>query len=224
MGSNGRHIAVLTGDLVGSTGFATADVTRAFTALERIAREMDGWHRAPVHFTRQRGDGWQVVFARPRLALRSALAFRAALRAEDEAFDARQSVAEGAGPDPATLTGALNDQVGPMFTASGQGLDAMKSARGIDARLFFQSEAQCGERQTGAVYVLADHVSRGWTTAQAEAILPLFEPEHEPTYSHIAERLGKSRQAVTKAVRAAGWPAVFLALKLIEAGDAEAPH
>lgn len=222
MNDTARHISVLTGDLVGSTGFAEADVTRAFVSLERIARAMEDWHGAPLHFTRQRGDGWQVVLARPRLALRTALAFRAALRAEDDAFDARQSVAEGMGPDPATLPGALNDQVGPLFTASGQGVDAMKSAREVDARLTFHGGDHPCARQIGAVFVLADHSSRGWTTAQAEAILPMFDPRTNPSYSRIAKQLGKSRQTVTKAVRAAGWPAIFLALTLIEAGAGEA--
>lgn len=97
MNATKTHIAVLTGgDIIGSTQMAPpADLERAFDALSACAETQAEWHGEDLHFTRQRGDGWQVRLARPELALRSALAFRAALRCEGKEFSTFIAVAEG---------------------------------------------------------------------------------------------------------------------------------
>ena len=68
-----QHIAVLTGDLVHSTELGPKGIEAAFGALQRCAEDQENWYGKPLHFTRHRGDGWQVALAKPEYALRSAL-------------------------------------------------------------------------------------------------------------------------------------------------------
>lgn len=202
-------VAILTGDLVHSTDMGREGIARAFAALEACARVQEGWHGAPLHFTRHRGDGWQVVLTRPELALRSALAFRAALRAADADFDSYMGISEGDAPD--RIGPDLNDETGELFVMSGSALEAAKRAR-TDVRLVHEG----GSHATKAVFALADHISRDWTGPQASAFLLMLDPDR-PNFTRIAEKLGKSRQAVSKALIAAGLNAVTFALTAMEA-------
>lgn len=205
-----RHIAVLTGDLVNSANLGAAKIARAFRALEACAEAQAGWMGAPLRFTRHRGDGWQVALAHPELALRSALAFRAALRAEGEEYDSYISIAEGAAPE--RLASDLNTHTEDVFTQSGLGLDDLKKTR----RPLRMAHESLGP--IDAATILADHLSQNWTQAQAAAILPTLSPQFDGTQSEIARRLGKSRQAVTKALRAGGQEIMELALETLEKG------
>jgi len=203
-----RKIAVLTGDLVGSGRIGPEKVARAFRALEACAATQERWMGAPLNFTRQRGDGWQVALARPEMALRSALAFRAALRAEGDAFDSYMSIAEGAAPDP--IERDLNRHTEEVFVRSGQGLDDLKKLR-FPVRMRHDSLGP-----VGAATILADRLSQGWTQTQAIAILPTLAPDYHGTYTDIAKRLGKSRQAVTKSLAAAANETLDVALATLE--------
>lgn len=202
-----NHISVLTGDLVDSTDLGSRGIADAFASLGNIAPVLEDWHGAPVHMTRHRGDGWQCVLARPELALRSALAIRAALRKLGSNFDSYIGIASGhaqaeVGPD-------LNAEISPVFNASGNALDMAKSTDGIR---FLHRDGGA----VGAAFILADHLSQGWTPSQAAAILPFLTPLEAPSYTQVAERLGKSRQAVTKSAQAAGIQPLSAALASIE--------
>lgn len=203
-------IAVLTGDLVNSGTLGPDKIARAFRALAACAEQQADWMGAPLRFTRHRGDGWQAVLTHPQKALRSALSFRAALRAEGEEFDSYIAIAEG--PAPERLLADLNVHTEDVFVRSGQGLDDLKKTR-LPLRM-----AHAGQGPVDAAVTLADHLSRGWTPAQAQAILPMLDPYFKGTQSDIARRLGKSRQAVAKALQAAGWETLDYALATLEKG------
>lgn len=205
-------IAVLTGDIVNSTALGPAKLERAFAALEDCAAQQAAWVGDSLHFTRHRGDGWQVVLQNPAYSLRAALAFRAALRAEGEDFDSYIGIAEG--PVSAPVGPDLNDETAPVFAASGGAMDNAKTSA-LDIRFF---HARDGAK--GAAIALADHISRGWTPAQAAAIRPQLDPTTDVTYTEIARILGKSRQAVTKSSEAGGMDAFDYAMACFE----EAPH
>ncbi|WP_421703885.1 MarR family transcriptional regulator [Aliiroseovarius sp.] len=209
MSKTETHIAVLTGDIIGSTQMAPADLERAFDALSASAETQAAWHGEDLHFTRQRGDGWQVRLAKPELTLRSALAFRAALRCEGKEFSTFIAVAEGLA-EPAKLQHDLNDATDSVFVESGRLLDWLKP---------FSKPVEFAHQELGATsaaFTLADHISQSWTPAQAAAILPLLKPDGRKTYTEIADDLGKSRQAVTKALDGAGFHAIWIALENIE--------
>ncbi|MGB8621206.1 MAG: MarR family transcriptional regulator [Paracoccaceae bacterium] len=198
------HLAVLTGDLVGSTGLDSAEFDSALAALHAGFDGIAGWDPAARHSS-YRGDGWQLVLTRPAQALRAALFLRARLRDASEQFDSRVALACGVA-DRRVLQdiATAND---PVFVASGRLLDAMKPPSLI-------SHASGGGWQASAV--LADHVSRGWTSAQARAVLPFLTPLEHPTQKTVAESLGISRQAVGQALDAAGFPAIEAALEALE--------
>lgn len=210
MTENSRKIAVITGDLVGSTELGPEKIERAFAALSDCATVQANWHEAPLHFTRHRGDGWQVVLERPELALRSALAFRAALRAEGREFDSYMGIAEGQvtgeiGPD-------LNEEADSVFTHSGWAINAAKKLNRQKLLLSY------GELLYAAA-VLADEISQNWTPTQAQTILAVISPEEKTNYTKIAKKLGKSRQAVTKSLEGASFEAVSTALLFIESNS-----
>ncbi|WP_298907187.1 MarR family transcriptional regulator [uncultured Aliiroseovarius sp.] len=206
------HIAVLTGDIIGSTQMPPEDLERAFDALSASAEVQADWHGESLHFTRQRGDGWQVRLARPELALRSALAFRAALRCEGKEFSTIMAVAEGVAPPPSPDSD-LNASSSNAFVLSGRILDQLK---GTHLKRQMRHSRLGG---IGAAFALADHISQDWTPAQASAVLPMLTTGRMPTHSETARMLNKSRQAVSKALEGAGLEAIVIALTAIEIKD-----
>lgn len=204
-------VAVLTGDIVGSTALPLAEQEALMEALAAAAGVMAAWHGRPLLFTRQRGDGWQVMLARPALALRSALAFQSAVRQRGKGLATRISIATGsgdAGPGP-----DLNSATGPAFVASGRGLDAMAPPEQI---------RHAAGGALGAAVRLADHIAQGWTAAQARALHPMLDPLTPPRHADIARALGITHQAVTQALERAGHAPLAAALQMIEAA-ADAP-
>lgn len=202
------NIAVLTGDLVASGALGPNKIARAFAALEDSAAAQGDWHGAALNFTRNRGDGWQVVLARPKMALRAALVFRAALRAEGDEFDTYIAVAEG------RLTHApypdLNDETAEVFVSSGNHLDDIKTTSSQ------QRFVHAAGTDIDAVFVLADHISQGWTPPQAAAVLPFLTPGHHPSYTEVARMQGKSRQSITKSLAAASLEPLRSAIWIVE--------
>jgi hypothetical protein len=201
------RIAVLTGDLIGSSDYATGEIDRAFAALSSAAEAAAAWHHASLRFTRNRGDGWQVCLAQTPLALRTALFLRARLAALGGP-GTRIAIAEGDGR-PAD-NGNLNRATGPAFTLSGRTLDALSG---------HEAMRHASGGPMGAATRLADHISQGWTQVQAETIA-IFLPPNAPTRAEASRRLEKSRQAVDQALAAAGYPAISDALRMIEEDDA----
>ncbi|WP_417242548.1 hypothetical protein [Celeribacter sp.] len=205
-----RKIAVLTGDLVGSTALGPQKIEQAFEALKDCAEMQAAWMGDSLHFTRHRGDGWQVALTAPKYALRSALAFRAALRSLGREFDSYIGIAEG--EIGATISMDLNDATGSAFVASGHLLDKVSQLSTTEKMAYGQNKA------LNAVVVLADHISQGWTPAQASAILPYLKTLDDPSFTDVAKALGKSRQSITKSLEAAALSPLRMALTSLEKG------
>ncbi|KJZ20953.1 hypothetical protein TW80_03360 [Loktanella sp. S4079] len=202
------EIAVLTGDIVRSTALGELRLEAALVALENCAITQERWTGASLQFTRHRGDGWQVALTQPQFALRSALAFRAALRSSDPEFDSYIGIGQGRAPQ--TLPTDLNRESSEAFIKSGHTLDTIKAS--TDS----QRIAHASQSAIGAATILADYISQGWTQAQAAAILYAITSLEDISYTYIAKQLGKSRQAVTKSLDGAGFPAIQAALTTLE--------
>jgi hypothetical protein len=200
-------LAVLTGDLVRSTELAPHELVKTFGALERAAGDIADWQGAPTGFTRYRGDGWQLILTRPKLTLRAALKIIAAVRSLGDGHATR--IAVGLGVGELGQGGSLASAGGEAFVASGRALDD------IGSKVQLTIAAKGAE---GALYRLADHVTKGWTQAQSRAIEPLLAPD-KPTHAEVARQLGISRQAVEKALNGAGFGAIEASLNLVEADD-----
>ncbi|QDC09363.1 MarR family transcriptional regulator [Oceanicola sp. D3] len=198
--------AVLTGDIVGSRELGGSEITEIFQTLERCAVTQAAWFDAPLNFTRHRGDGWQVVVNHSQYALRSAIAFRAALRGLGAGYDSYIGIAAG----PIDTYGTdLNAETSEVFARSGAALEDLKT----------HSTPRMAHADPGpynAATILADHLVQSWTTVQAQTVAAVLAPDAPATHAQIAERLGKSRQAVTKALKAAGFDHLNLALATLE--------
>ncbi|SLN44246.1 hypothetical protein AQS8620_01770 [Aquimixticola soesokkakensis] len=216
-----QTIAVLTGDLVQSSTLSPSALEEAFDALQRCAALQESWVGDSLRFTRHRGDGWQVALPTPQFALRAALAFRAHLRALGDTngapIDSYIGIATGPalgdlGSDPGRDLNGRSDMV---FVVSGRALDRIKSdkdaTKGPPAYLRLASP----QPSLRAVTILVDYMSRGWTPAQAEVCARMLAPA-PPSYTDLAKAVGKSRQAVTKSLTAAGWFELAAALALVE--------
>lgn len=194
---------VITGDIAASTRLSADRLTTGLEALDTGAALLGRWLSAPVHFTRHRGDGWQICLP-PKIApLRAALVMRGSLRIADKNLQTRMAIATG--PAQVPSDGNLNTATGAAFVASGQLLDRLEGAEIADA----------AGGATGAATRLAHHISEGWTQAQARSVLPMLAPDR-PTQDMVAETLGISRQAVRQALVAAGFPALLAAIEMLE--------
>ncbi len=189
-------IAVLTGDIVGSTRAPDA-LERTMTLVAATAAQVGRWG-APTRFTRYRGDGWQMAVAEPGQALRVALLLVAGLRA---AGAQETRIAIGVGAAQSMGTGSLADARGEAFERSGRALDAMP-AKG---RLCIDGAGLTALHPI-VVEMAADRAAR-WTKPQAEAMLSYLQPE-APTLEAIARPLDVTTQSVGDRVQAAGGPVI----------------
>ncbi len=203
---------VFTGDIVDSSALSADALDRVMDTLAARAQDIAGWAAdgAPpsrTGFARRGGDGWQLAHDRPDTALRTTLYLQASLMAMDPATQTRIAVAVGDGNLPDGPDPDPNSAHGPAFTASGRLLDALPNATCL---------AHASGGALDAAFRLADHISQGWTQAQARAVAAMLPPGSGPRRV-AAERLGISRQAIDQALHAAGYPALHDALTLLEA-------
>lgn len=210
-----RNGAVILGDLIHSGRHDAATVNRAMHSLQDSAASL-----APLvgdtHFTRFRGDGWQLVTARPEMALRLALAMMA--RLESETGPATR-VAIGIGQIDDLAGGALGAASGSAFLRSGQMLDGMPARR----RLVLAGAPAAAAAWADALLQLIEFVTQGWSPYQAQAVSMALAPGWE-VQADLAERLGVTRQAMQLRLKGAGYPALSAAVAAFEAFGWEAAH
>ena len=191
--------AVLTGDLVDSSGASPVAVESAMGCIAAIADRVGG---EATTFSRHRGDGWQFYLEQPGLALTATLLICAELRAKG-GLESRIAIGlGGAHMGSFTNPGAVRDlgaATGTAFISSGRALDSMdKSSRltiageGVDAL------------HARVISMIEDQVMN-WSREQAEAMALALGPKDPPTQQAMAEKLGITRQAVAARLHAAGY-------------------
>jgi hypothetical protein len=209
-------IAVLTGDVIGSTKLKPGVLPElreaVVTVANRFARDHpDAMLGQPDFF---RGDAWQIVLAQPGLALRLSLTIRACLRYQLK-VDTRVSIGVGAGEvnlDQVSLS------TGEAFVLSGRGLDGMTS--------YFELQGTLPERVGLAapwfrsLVELTSGLARRWKPGQAEVLmtaLQLADPKHEA----IARLLTppRTKATVTGSLLGANWRPIRNTLLVLEATD-----
>jgi hypothetical protein len=207
-------LAVLTGDIIRSSKLAPEALDAAMEAIARGAAAMSGWEgAADAAFVRFRGDGWQCLAPAPVMALRAALFLRAHLRAIDRETDTRVSV--GIGPGTLPASGDLAAAGGPAFEVSGRGLDKMPRAQQL---AIDWSRPPAAAPVIGAVFALADEISRLWTPHQAEVLIETLSPGDEIQEALAAQR-GVTQQAIAKRLRGGGDWALQRAMAALEAAS-----
>jgi hypothetical protein len=183
-------VAVITGDLVGSSRHPADRIDAAMQAIQNTASLIGAWQTPPqdTRFTRFRGDGWQICLAQtPALCLRAALVISAALRAAELGITTRLSIATGTVESLGTRD--LSDATGEAFHLSGRQLDRMPRSGQIEL-----SGRAIGDRDQIIARLMFERASR-WTVAQAEALALYMHPDN-PTLVEIGARLGITPQAV----------------------------
>lgn len=198
-------IAILTGDIIDSTQLSPEMLEKIMWTLDDAHFHIQMWRNLPSFYARRGGDGWQLVLSAPELDLRAALYLRASLRKDHPGTDTRIALATGDG-DMSGQTDP-NSGHGPAFVASGRLLSVLKGRRQM-------AHANGGAHD--ATLSLADHLSQGWTQAQARALCETLPPKAGPR-AQAAKHLGISRQSVNDALWSAGYPALERALKAWEA-------
>lgn len=190
--------AIMTGDLVASRRATPAQVDAAMLALTSGAETLGRIWGITPHFTRFRGDGWQIYLSDPGLILDAAVHLFGSLRAADIGITTRAAVAVG---QVETLgTTGLSDATGPAFVRSGDLLETMDK----HSRLQIGGDVQQWHR---AIFDLVDFQISRWTPAQAQAVILSLTTGFD-RQSDIADHLQISRQAVQ--LRLAGAGAAYL--------------
>ncbi|SEK41497.1 hypothetical protein [Pacificibacter marinus] len=204
-----RIIAVLTGDIVGSTALGPEKLERAFDALRDCAEMQAEWMGKSLHFTRHRGDGWQVALAEPKYALRSAILFRSCLKSLGKEFDTYIGIADGKASKE--ISTDLNKETAGVFIISGQELEFIKKGKCIGRMHFTRSHP------SEPFALLYDLIIESWTSVQAATMYKyLSSPTSGFIISDLADALKKSRQTVSKTLKSAGYEHINEALLLME--------
>jgi hypothetical protein len=205
--------AVLTGDLVASSEATPERIDRAMDVLAAAATDIASWRIGEAgvvdatHFTRHRGDGWQILVSAAPLGLRAALMMFARLAA-DPGLPATR-IAVGLGPVDHVPGPDLSNAHGAAFALSGRALAQMK--RGERVRLAGEGITPC----LAAFIGLLDDRITDWTAEQAEAVAHVIAPE-APTQGAIATTLGISPQALSARLAGARWPRIRALLRAWE--------
>ena len=202
-------IAVLTGDLVGSTGYPAETVDAAMHAIQAAALSVAEWQTPPTdtRFTRFRGDGWQIYLEQPEFSLRAAMFIAASLRAQSIGMTTRVSAAIGIAENLGSMN--LSDASGPVFQVSGRELDKMPRSGQVALNgrtIAYQDQI--------IVRLMFERTSR-WTQPQAEAMAHYLHPDNR-TLNDIALTLGISPQAVNYRLGGGGATRLRMDLQLWE--------
>lgn len=186
--------AVVTGDLIASRKSPASQVDAAMSALADGTKALQETWDIKCHFTRFRGDGWQIHVPNPNAVLDAAIMLLAHLRAADLGIATRAAIAidtvEHIG------TSDLSDATGPAFFRSGDLLENMDRI----SRLEITGQVTDWHR---AIFDLIDFQISRWTPQQAEAI-SLWLRDGYDTQNDIAQDLNISRQAVQLRLAGAG--------------------
>jgi len=183
------RLAVITGDLINSTGVSDPQAYRQYLRelMDAIARDFDALTSV------YRGDGFQVAIdASKHNAFEIGLLIRVALISHGnkaERWDARVAIAFGTGQ-------SVSDQDSGAYQASGQALDAMTESKFVvHGRNRFESLALC------AATCFVDAIIDKLTIVEAEVLFLYLR--YRESHQNIAFRLNKKRPTVTLALQRA---------------------
>lgn len=200
-------VAVISGDLIDSTGAQIDQIEASFAILTAIADQIQDWCGGdqPTLLTQSRGDGWQLVVPSYQYAMRAALTIIAALKGDPNACQTRLAIGIG----EVQIRGKdLSDASGSALVASGRSLDSRAKTRS------FSISGKINGYDLAIAELLAAFVHR-WTPNQSQAMALWLQPDN-PTLETVGTKLGISPQAVSYRIRPAGGSSIRRALKFWE--------
>ncbi|MGB1262426.1 MAG: hypothetical protein ACPG52_05900 [Cognaticolwellia sp.] len=189
-------IAVLTGDLVNSTKMSNKNYLAVIDALKGLLNEADEKYHANGEI--YRGDEFQIQYPDPTVALKSTLLIKLALHLA--AFSAKPiqctlSLAYGAHQ---VYNKKPNTSSGPVFIASGRGLEKNQRA---ELSLHFEQQALNHEVQLLSQFLT--HLLNRLTKTQAQLLYQYIASDFAE-HKKIAELTGTTRQNISNRLASIG--------------------
>lgn len=210
-------LAVLTGDIIGSTHLSAQQMSQTRATLEKRVRDFRPRPARTVCGVPEffRGDSWQLLVKEPRWALRVALLIRASLVAD---IEVRTRVSIALGGADAIDAKRISLSTGEAFTLSGRALDAITGYFDLTGAL--PDRAGALAPWFPAILHLCSGLVRPWTRRQAEIVSLALLPDN-PTHEWIAKSLRPqiAKQTVSESLAGAGWRPLLEAIRAFEETD-----
>mgnify|MGYP001135876825 CR=1 FL=1 len=207
-------VAVLTGDIVDSSGLERVAEQPVSVLLDNAGNRVDQGFQNRVHGTIDvfRGDSWQMVVNEPAIAIRVGIYFRALLRA-NYGIDSRISIGFG-GVDFLPLKN-ISTGTGEAFTLSGQGLEACLKPTRMNLSFPPGTQNLVGK---GLIVItqLLDLQLRRWTQGQSQAVAGALLNLTQAEIAANWQPEPISQQAVSQHLENAGWTQIKNSLLYLE--------
>ncbi|APG59619.1 hypothetical protein [Christiangramia salexigens] len=207
-------IAVISADLLSSTGYSNELLEKVIMALNREFASIKRDYEDDPDFKIYRGDSFQGIIKDPAYALEIALRVKTAVNRQhtqniesSKAFrkEAELRLAIGIGTYDFRRE-SISESNGQAFQFSGRTLDEMKNE---PRKTMLKTPDQYINDEFNASLYLLDTIADKWSTASAEVIYYLLKDMKE---TEIAAELGISQSAVNQRKKAAGWDAIAVLL------------
>lgn len=188
------YSAVITGDIVGSTGLEKG----AFKKLLRQLETVLSTHTVEFY----RGDSFQIYVKEASAALRLVLRMRVeAIRLSAvaaPASDVRASIGIGYVKPPVKILRTATDEA---FVLSGRAFDALKTPQRL--RILASDTFPVVNTGLQVISDFVDYILQKMTVKQAAVVAELLQGR---TQTEAAKHLRKSQATINKHAQAAGWP------------------
>ena len=210
------NVAVITGDIIGSSRYPRGDRQRVDRMLRAAFREAERRFPGAMHtrmaFRVTAGDEFQCV-VRDVPGVMGILTYLRAVAATgtlEPPLRFRASVGIG----DIAVSGRSNpyEEDGVAFARSRRGLEALNERRSPLRWTKLLTGERDKDAAADAVLGLADHLFEGWTAPQWEAVRWTILGH---TREAVSRRLRIAHQNVTKRLRAAGWAHLEPALSFL---------
>ncbi len=201
--------AVLTGDIVGSSGLSLEDHRKVVRIVKSVADVFPDAVVGAVDV--YSGDSWQLLVSDCSISFRIALYLRASLKRE-KAFsvDSRVSIACGEVDMEQVDMDRMSESTGELFVISGRGLDGLKKT---SLMCFVALQDLYLSSAVGAAFELMDVLVRQWSNEQARAVAETLLGK---TQAAIASTVGVSQSSINKSLQAAHWGEIMNTLDSID--------
>jgi hypothetical protein len=192
---NRQAIAVLTGDIVGSTSIPDEEYEDLLYTLHNQLSDICNQHQHNEHQV-MRGDSFQIIIHDPENSALYALLLRTSLKERSSYFDCRISIGIGIG-DNDVIRHTVGNSTGEVFSHSGRALDLMKN----ETLIITSSNNSFNEHFSLLTKYIDRQVSEMTERQCAIAYLKL----KDKTLKHIdiANLLKTKRESVSRSIKAA---------------------
>lgn len=201
--------AVLTGDIVGSSGLSPDDHRKVVGLVKAVPAAFPDAVIGEVDVFS--GDSWQMLVSDCGMSLRIALYLRASLKREKAfAVDSRVSVSWGNVDMELVDLDRMSESTGELFTLSGRGLTELRKS----ALMYFSAlHDDYLSAAVGSSVGLIDVLIQQWSSEQARAVAETLAGK---TQAAIASEFGVGQSSVNKSLQAAHWAEIADTLGLLD--------